>query len=423
VGFRFKMATTAAMPGLDVEAIRADFPILNRPLPNGKPLVYLDTGASAQKPRQVIGAVVECYETYYSNVHRGESTLGRQVSDALEAAREKVRALLNAASAEEVIFTSGTTLALNVVALSWGRANVKAGDEIVVTPMEHHANLVPWQMLAHATGATLRFLPLTADWRLDTSKLGEVITERTKLVAVSHLSNVLGTINPIRELADAAHAAGAVIVVDAAQSVPQLPTDVRALGADFLAFSGHKLYGPGGIGVLYGRRELLDAMPPVFGGGNMISQVFPTHSTWAPLPAKFEAGTPPIAEAIGLGAAVDFVTAIGLDRIAAHEHALTVYAHERLSGVTGLTIHGPSVEHKGGIVSFTIEGADAQAVSFQLDRRGIAVRFGHHCAMPLHERLCVPRTIRASFGVYNTFAEVDLLIEGLFAARKRLRLD
>lgn len=411
------------MPGLDVEAIRADFPILNRPLPNGKPLVYLDTGASAQKPRQVIDAVVGCYETYYSNVHRGKSTLGLKVSEALEGSREKVRALLNASSADEVIFTSGTTLALNVVALSWGRANVRAGDEIVVTPMEHHANLVPWQMLAQATGATLRFLPLTADWQLDRSKLGEVVTERTKLVAVSHLSNVLGTINPIRELADAARAAGAVIVVDAAQSVPQLPTDVRALGADFLAFSGHKLYGPGGIGVLYGRRELLDAMPPVFGGGNMIAQVFPDHSTWAPLPAKFEAGTPPIAEAIGLGAAVDYVTAIGLDRIAAHEHALTVYAHERLAEVPGLTIHGPSPEHKGGIVSFTIAGAAAEDVNFLLDRRGIAVRHGHHCTMPLHERLCVPATIRASFGVYNTLGDVEALFEGLLAARKRLRLE
>lgn len=408
---------------LDVDAIRADFPILNRPLPNGKPLVYLDTGASAQKPRQVLAALVECYETYYSNVHRGKSTLGLRVSESLEGAREKVRAFLNVGGPEEVIFTSGSTLALNVVALSWGQANVKAGDEIVVTPMEHHANLVPWQMLAQATGASLRFLPMTEDWRLDASRIGEVINARTKLVAVSHLSNVLGTINPIKELADAAHAVGAVIVVDAAQSVPHLPTDVRSLGVDFLAFSGHKLYGPSGIGVLYGRRELLDAMPPVFGGGNMIAQVFDTHSTWAPLPAKFEAGTPAIAEAIGLGAAVDYVTAIGLDRIAAHEHALTVYAHERLAAVPGLTIHGPPPEHKGGIVSFTMAGAAAEDLNFLLDRRGIAVRHGHHCTMPLHERLCVPATIRASFGVYNTFGEVDELVEGLFAARKRLRLN
>ncbi len=414
--------SVAALPSLDVESIRADFPILNRPLPNGRPLVYLDTGASAQKPRQVLSAVLECYETYYSNVHRGKSTLGLRVSESLEAAREKVRALLNAASADEVIFTSGSTLALNVVALSWGRTNVKAGDEIVVTPMEHHANLVPWQMLAQATGAKLRFIPLTEDWRLDISRLGEVINERTKLVAVSHLSNVLGTINPIKELADAAHAVGAVIVIDAAQSVPHLATDVQALGVDFLAFSGHKLYGPSGIGVLYGRRELLDAMPPVFGGGNMISQVFETYSTWAPLPAKFEAGTPAIAEAIGLGAAVDYVTSIGLGRIAAHEHALTLYAHERLAAVPELMIYGPATEHKGGIVSFTMAGAAAEDLNFLLDRRGIAVRHGHHCTMPLHERLCVPATIRASFGVYNTPAEVDELVEGLLAARKRLRL-
>jgi len=412
-----------AAPTLDTDAIRADFPILNRLLPNGRPLVYLDTGASAQKPRQVLAAILECYETYYSNVHRGKSTLGLRVSESLEGAREKVRAFLNAGSADEVIFTSGSTLALNVVALSWGRTNVKAGDEIVVTPMEHHANLVPWQMLAQATGATLRFLPMTEDWRLDASRFGEVINGRTKLVAVSHLSNVLGTINPVKELADAAHGAGAVIVVDAAQSVPHLPTDVRALGVDFLAFSAHKLYGPSGIGVLYGRRELLDAMPPVFGGGNMISRVFDTHATWAPLPAKFEAGTPAIAEAIGLGAAVDYVTAIGLDRIAAHEHALTVYAHERLAVVPGLRIYGPVPEHKGGIVSFTMAGAAAEDLNFLLDRRGIAVRHGHHCTMPLHERLCVPATIRASFGVYNTFAEVDELVEGLLAARKRLRLD
>jgi cysteine desulfurase/selenocysteine lyase len=417
------MVTETASAVLDIDAIRADFPILNRPLPNGRPLVYLDTGASAQKPRQVLSAVLECYETYYSNVHRGKSTLGLRVSESLEASREKVRAFLNAAAPEEVIFTSGATLALNVIALSWGRANVKAGDEIVVTPMEHHANLVPWQMLAEATGATLRFIPMTSDWRLDTSQLGEVITNRTKLVAVSHLSNVLGTINPLRELADAAHSVGAVIVADAAQSVPHLPTDVQALGVDFLAFSGHKLYGPSGIGVLYGRRELLEAMPPAFGGGNMISQVFPTHSTWAPLPAKFEAGTPAIAEAIGLGAAVDYVTSIGLNRIAAHEHTLTVYAHERLAALPGLTIHGPAPEHKGGIVSFTMAGAAAEDVNFLLDRRGIAVRHGHHCTMPLHERLCVSATIRASFGVYNTPTDVDDLVEGLLAARKRLRLD
>ncbi|MGC1276536.1 MAG: cysteine desulfurase [Planctomycetaceae bacterium] len=408
---------------LDLDAVRADFPILNRPLPNGKPLVYLDSAASAQKPRQVIDAVVECYETYYSNVHRGKSTLGLRVSESLEAAREKIRAFLNAESTDEVIFTSGATLALNVVALTWGRANVKAGDEIAVTVMEHHANLVPWQMLAEATGAKLRFIPLTADWQIDVSRLSEAITSKTKLVAVAHLSNVLGTINPIRELAETAHAVGAVLVVDAAQSAPHLATDVQAFGVDFLAFSGHKLYGPGGVGVLYGRRELLEAMPPAFGGGNMIDRVEPEHATWAAPPAKFEAGTPPIAEAIGLGAAIDYVTSIGLDRIAAHEHALTIYAHERLAEIPHLAIYGPPPELKGGIVSFTMADAAAEDINFLLDRRGIAVRHGHHCTMPLHEQLCTPATVRASFGIYSTRAEVDALVEGLLAARTRLRLD
>ncbi len=407
---------------MNVAEIRADFPILNRPLPNGRPLVYLDTGASAQKPRQVISAIVECYETYYSNVHRGKSTLGRKVTDAVEAAREKVRAFLNAASADEIVFTAGSTMSLNLVALGWGGANVGPGDEIVTTPLEHHANLVPWQMLVERTGATLRFLRLTADGRLDIERIGEAIGPRTKLVAVSHLSNVLGTILPVQELADAAHAVGAVIVVDGAQSVPHLPTDVRALGVDFLAFSGHKLYGPSGVGVLYGRRELLERMPPVFGGGNMIERVGLEHSTYAAPPARFEAGTPPIAETIGLGAAIDYVAAIGLDRIAAHEHALTAHAHARLADVPGLTIVGPSPEHKGGLVSFTLAGAAAEDVNFLLDRVGIAVRHGHHCTMPLHESLRVPATIRASFGVYNTAAEIDVLAEALVAARKRLRL-
>ena len=417
------MDSTATRTALDVNAIRADFPILNRPLPNGKPLVYLDSGASAQKPQQVLDAVSECYETYYSHVPRGKSTLGLKVSESLEAAREKVRAFLNATSADEIIFTSGTTLALNVVALAWGHANVNEGDEIVVTPMEHHANLVPWQMLATATGASIRMLPMADDGQLDLFAAADVISDRTKLVAVTALSNVLGTINPIGELATLAHDAGAVIVVDAAQSIPHVPTDVQSLDIDFLAFSAHKLYGPTGIGVLYGKRELLEAMPPAFGGGNMIERVYDDHFTSAPLPAKFEAGTPPIAEAIGLGAAIDYVTGIGLDHIAAHEHALTVYAHSQMATVPGLRIYGPSPQHKGAIVSFTMEGAAAEDVNFLLDRNGIAVRHGHHCTMPLHDRLGVPATIRASFGVYNTMSDVDALVDGLLAARKRLRLS
>ncbi len=334
-----------------------------------------------------------------------------------------MRAFLNADSADEVIFTSGTTLALNVVALAWGRANVTAGDEIVLTPMEHHANLVPWQMLAEATGASIRMLPMTDDGRLDLAREHEIFSQRTKLFAVTALSNVLGTINPIAELATLAHDVGAVIVVDAAQSIPHVPTDVQSLDVDFLAFGAHKLYGPTGIGVLYGKRELLDAMPPAFGGGNMIDRVFDDHFTTAPLPAKFEAGTPPIAEAIGLGAAIDYVTGLGLDHIAAHEHALTVYAHSQLSTVPGLRIYGPSPQHKGAIVSFTMDGAAAEDVNFLLDRNGIAVRHGHHCTMPLHDRLGVPATIRASFGVYNSMSDVDSLVDGLLAARKRLRLS
>lgn len=414
---------TAAVRIIDIDAIRGDFPILNRPLPNGKPLVYLDSGASAQKPRQVLDAIFECYETYYSNVHRGKSTLGLKVSESLESSREKVRAFLNADSADQMIFTSGTTLALNVVALAWGRANVNAGDEIVLTPMEHHANLVPWQMLAEATGASIRMLPMTEDGRLDLARAHEIFSPRTKLLAVTALSNVLGTINPIAELAGLAHDVGAIIVVDAAQSIPHVPTDVRDLDVDFLAFSAHKLYGPTGIGVLYGKRELLESMPPAFGGGNMIERVFDDRFTTAPLPAKFEAGTPPIAEAIGLGTAIDYITGIGLDHIAAHEHALTVYAHSQLSTVPGLRIYGPSPQHKGAIVSFTMDGAAAEDVNFLLDRNGIAVRHGHHCTMPLHDRIGVPATIRASFGVYNTMSDVDALVDGLLAARKRLRLS
>lgn len=417
------MTTTNEPIPWDSDRVRADFPILNRPLPNGKPLVYLDTGATAQKPKVVLDRLLECYETFYSNVHRGQSTLGMRVSEELEASRERVRKLLGAQSPEEIIFTSGTTLALNTVALSWGRQFVGEGDEILVTPMEHHANLVPWQMLAQAKNARLRMLPLTDTWEIDLAGLDEFLSPRTKLVAVTQLSNVLGTINPIAELAQAAHAHGAVIVVDAAQSAPHMPIDVQALDVDFLTFSGHKLYGPGGVGILYGKRDLLEQSPPVFGGGNMISQVFDDHATWAQLPAKFEAGTPPIAEAIGLGAAIDYLTELGLERIAAHEHDLTGYTHQRLADIPGITIHGPPAERKGGIISFTMEGAAAEDLNFLLDRNGIAIRHGHHCTMPLHQRLGVPATVRASLGVYNNHADIDALVDGLLAARKRLRLD
>lgn len=417
------MSTVTESPPLDIVQIRGDFPILNRPLPNGKPLVYLDSGATAQKPQVVLDRLAEVYGTYYSNVHRGQSTLGMKVSEELENSRARLQNLLNAESPEEIIFTSGTTLALNLVALSWGRQNISAGDEILVTPMEHHANLVPWQLLAQERGAELKMIPLTDSWELDLDRLDDVLTKKTKLLAVTQLSNVTGTINRIAKLAEAAHRVGAVIVVDAAQSAAHSAVDVRGLGVDFLAFSGHKLYGPSGVGVLYGKREHLESMPPVFGGGNMIAEVFDDHATWAQLPAKFEAGTPPIAEAIGLGAAVEYIERIGFDRITAHEHALTKYAHERLAEVKDLIIYGPPVDRKGGIISFTMIGASAEDLNFLLDRKGIAIRHGHHCTMPLHKRLGVSATVRASLGVYNIKEDIDALVEGLQAARKRLRLD
>ncbi|QDT65332.1 aminotransferase class V-fold PLP-dependent enzyme [Calycomorphotria hydatis] len=413
-------ATNSSQPAL--LELRDDFPIFDQPLPNGKLLAYLDSGATAQKPRSVMEAVTECYSRYYSNVHRGNSQLGRMVTEAVESSREKVRALLNAKSPHEIVFTAGTTASINMVASAWGEANIGEGDEIVLTEMEHHANLVPWQMLAVKTGAKLRFLPLTDTWEIDETRIDEVITSQTKLVAITGLSNVLGTIPPVEKIVEVAHRVGAVVLVDAAQSVPHTPTDVQELDVDFLAFSGHKLYGPTGVGVLYGKREHLESMPPFLGGGNMIERVYLDHATYAEPPARFEAGTPAIAEIIGLGAAIDYVNQIGWDAIAAHEHYLGATAHERLSEVPGLTIYGPPPERKGAICSFTIEGAHAEDLNFFLDREGIAVRHGHHCTMPLHDKLGVPATIRASFGIYNSPDEIDKLVEALHTARKKLRL-
>ena len=407
---------------LDVDAVRAQFPILNRPLPNGRTLTYLDSGATAQKPAAVLDAMRECFETYYSNVHRGKSTLGRMVTERVEAAREDVRRFLNAADASEIVFTAGTTASLNLVAATWGRANVRAGDVIATTVMEHHCNLVPWQMLAAETGAELKFLPLTGDGRIDPDRVGEAIVDRCKLLAVTACSNVLGTLPDVKRLCDAARAVGAASVVDAAQYVPHRRTDVRAWGCDFLAFGAHKLYGPTGVGVLYGRRELLDAMPPWQGGGNMIDRVFADRSTWADPPAKFEAGTPPIAEIVGLGAAVRFVESLGWDAVGAHDAALADYALERLAEVPGLTVYGPPAGDRAALASFTVDGAAAEDLNFLLDKRGVAVRHGHHCTMPLHDALGVPATTRASFGVYNAPADVDVLIDALLAARIRLRL-
>jgi cysteine desulfurase / selenocysteine lyase len=416
------MSTAQTIP-IDVERLRADFPILAHRRPDGKALVYLDNAATTQRPQQVIDALVEVYSTHYANVHRGIHWLSDQTTDLFEQAREKIRAFINAPAREEVIFTHGTTEGINLVARSWGDANVHSGDEILLTELEHHSNIVPWQQLADRTGATVRFLPITDDGRLKLDEFDRLLTKRTKLVAVAAVSNVLGTINPVAEIARQAHAAGAVVLVDAAQSAPHLPLDVQAWGADFVAFSGHKMLGPTGVGVLWGRRELLDAMPPFLGGGSMIRRVRQTGFEPAELPAKFEAGTPPIVPAIGLGAAIDYLQRIGLEAISQHEHALLHHAHKVLSQIGGVKLLGPAPEpnQKSGIVSFVVDGIHAHDVAQLLDRHGVAIRAGHHCAMPLHQRLGLTATSRASFYFYNTPAEVDALGEALRDAKRVFR--
>lgn len=407
------MTTNACQ--LDTSAIRADFPILSRTLHDGVPLTYLDNAATTQRPRQVIQAMVETYEQNYANVHRGIHWLSDQSTDLYEEAREKVRAFISAPVREEVIFTTGATGAINLVARSWGDANVGPGDEILVTEMEHHSNLVPWHQLAERTGAKVVHIPVTDDGKLNLDCLDELLTEKTKLVAVTAVSNVLGTINPIESIATKAHAVGALVLVDGAQSVPHKSIDVQTLGADFLAFSGHKMMGPSGVGILWGRQNLLDRMPPFLGGGSMIRRVKLDGFEPADLPAKFEAGTPPIVPAIGLGAAIDYLGAIGLDNVARHEHELTVYAHQVLSEMGTLRFLGPAPASKSGIVSFLFENnrPHAHDIAQLLDRHGVAVRAGHHCAMPLHKRFKVNATARASFYLYNTREEVDRLAEAL----------
>ena len=411
------MSTSADTP-FDVEQIRRDFPILSHRLSQDRTLVYLDTAATSQKPRVVIDKMVECFEHFNSNVHRGIHELGDRMTTELENARENVRQFLGAREADEIVFTSGTTMSLNLVAHGWARKFMKPGDEILVNPMEHHANLVPWQLAAKATGAILKYIPLTSDGRLELDKLDEVLTAKTRLLAVTAMSNVLGTINPIAELARRSHDVGALICVDGAQSVPHGLTDVQSAGVDFLAFSGHKLYGPTGIGVLYARRELLEQMDPFLAGGHMIREVFEQSSTWADPPAKFEAGTCPFVEAVALSTAIDYVRGIGLQKILDYEHQLSLYAHQRMSEVPGIRLLGPSVEHKGAIASFVIEGLHAHDISDLLDRQGVAIRAGHHCTMPLHELLGLTSSARASFAFYNTRSEVDKLIEAILAAQK-----
>lgn len=414
---------TCSPPSLDPQTIRGDFPILSKVLHGGVPLVYLDNAATAQRPRQVIQAIVETYEQHYANVHRGIHWLSDQTTDLYEQSREKVRALVNAPTPAEIIFTHGATSSINLVARSWGDANVRRGDEILLTEMEHHSNLVPWRQLAERTGATVRHVPVTEQGTLDIEAFNALLSEKTRLVAVTAVSNVLGTINPIGEIIAKAHQAGACVLVDGAQSVPHLKIDVQALNADFLAFSGHKMMGPSGVGVLYGRRELLESMPPFLGGGSMVRRVTLDGFEPADLPAKFEAGTPPIVSAIGLGAAIDYLNQVGLDAVTRHEQDLTRYAHEVLGELGELRILGPAPEEKSAIVSFVFHGnrPHAHDVAQLLDRNGVAIRAGHHCAMPLHKRFGVNATARASFYLYNTRQEIDLLARSLQQVRQVFR--
>ena len=407
----------------DIERVRADFPILATEVYPGVPLVYLDSAASSQKPAVVIEAMADYYRRYHANVHRGVHRLSEMATTAYEGARVRVAEFIHAAAPEEIIFVGKATEGFNLVAQSWGRANVGPGDEILLTEMEHHANLVPWQMLAAERGATLRYLPFNDDGTLALERLGDFLTERTRLFSFTAVSNVFGTINPVRELVDAAHAAGALAMVDAAQSVPHMPVDVRALDCDFLAFSSHKMCGPTGIGVLYGKRQLLEAMPPFLGGGDMIRRV--TFDGFIPneLPWKFEAGTPRIAEAIGLGAAVAYLSALGMDAIHAHEQAITAYALESLSELPGLRLLGPPGTQHGGLAAFTLEGAHPHDIAEILDKDGIAIRAGHHCAMPLHHKLGVNASARASFYVHTTTDEIDKLVAGLHRVRELFRLQ
>ncbi|MCV9886833.1 cysteine desulfurase [Metabacillus halosaccharovorans] len=395
---------------MNIHDIRAHFPILNQQV-NGNDLVYLDSAATSQKPLAVIEALSTYYREYNSNVHRGVHTLGTKATDGYEGAREKVRRFINAKSMQEIIFTRGATTALNIVAQSYGLTNVKEGDEIVITYMEHHANVIPWQQVAKITGATLKYIPLQEDGTIALKDVEETVTSNTKIVSVMLVSNVLGTINPIKEITEIAHKNGAVMVVDGAQSTPHMKIDVRDLDCDFYAFSGHKMCGPTGIGVLYGKKQLLENMEPVEFGGEMIDFVGLQESTWKELPWKFEAGTPIIAGAIGLGAAIDFLEDIGLDAIEAHEHKLAQYALEQLSQIDGMTIYGP--KHRAGLVTFNIDDVHPHDVATVLDAEGIAVRAGHHCAQPLMKWLKVSATARASFYLYNTEEEVDKLVAGI----------
>ncbi|HKW94341.1 MAG TPA: cysteine desulfurase [Methylomirabilota bacterium] len=401
------------------EKTRRDFPILSRVV-NGHPLVFLDSAASSQKPAQVIEAITRYYETSHANVHRSIHTLGEEATELYEAARDAVRAFIGARSREEVVFTRGTTESLNLVAQAVGRT-LGPGDEIVVTEMEHHSNLIPWQMACRDHGAVIRAIPVVGEGYLDLEAFGRLLSPRTKVVAIAHVSNVLGTINPVARIVEQAHRVGALVVVDGAQAVPHLPIDVAALGADFYAFSGHKMLGPTGVGVLHGRREVLERLEPAWGGGEMIKEVWIDRAQWNDLPWRFEPGTPPIAGAVGLHAAVEYLGKLGMVQVAAHEQALTAAALEALAPIPGVTLYGPrNAEMKGAVVAFNVEGLHPHDGAALLDQRGIAVRAGHHCAQPLMKRLGIAGTLRASFSVYNTAADVERLAEAVAALRGEL---
>ena len=417
-----KASTAEALAGdnsiaaLDVERVRQDFAIL-RQTAYGRPLVYLDNAATAQKPRQVLDAMQEAYETYYSNVHRGVHHLSQRSTDAFEAARDKVARFINAKSVDEIVFTRGGTESINLVAATYGRKFLNEGDEIVISHMEHHANIVPWQMLRDEKGIVLKVAPIDDDGNFLLDEYEKLLSERTRLVAMTHISNALGTVTPIREIIRLAHERGAKVLVDGCQAVPHMALDMQEMDADFYVFSSHKMYGPTGIGVLWGKEEILNEMPPYQTGGEMIATVTLEKSTFKKAPHRFEAGTPAIVEAIGLGAAVDYLTGLGLDNIQAHEDGLLAYATQCLGAVPGLVIHGRARE-KAGIVSFLMEDVHAHDVGTIVDRAGVAVRVGHHCAQPVMERFGVAAAARASFALYNTRAEVDALVEALDKVRE-----
>ena len=406
-----QMASARQTAELDIDKIRADFPILSRQV-NGKPLVYLDSAASAQKPNQVIEALVSAYQDTYSNVHRGLHFLSEASTDAYEAVRGKVAGFIGAASGDEIVLTAGATMSLNLIAQSWAAPRLQAGDEILISIAEHHANIVPWQMVAEKTGAIVRAFPMEDDGSFRMGALTDMITAKTRIIAIPHVSNVLGTVFPVADIAKHARSAGALLVVDGCQGVVHMPVDVQALGADFYVFSGHKLYGPNGVGVLWGRGDILADMPPFLGGGDMIDRVTIERSTYADPPQRFEAGTPAIAETIALGAAVDYVSQIGMEQIRAHEQDILAYAHQRLSAVEGLRLIGTAAG-KSGVVSFTMDSAHPHDISTIIDNDGVAIRAGHHCAQPLMDFLDVPSTARASVGVYTTKQEFDVLATAL----------